>query len=189
MNFEKLTRIPLDRVGVLIGKSGGIKSDIESACSVRLDIDSQTGQVAVRSTGGAEIMGAFKALEMVNAIGRGFSPDNAMQLLQGENTLHIMDISAFGGKSKNQIERMRGRLIGEKGKARRNIENLSHTHISIYGRTVSIIGSTKDLKLAADALASLLAGSMHGAVYGRLESARRKARLERTVLWENQNVF
>ncbi len=40
MSFEKLVRIPEDRVGVLIGKSGKTKSKIEQTCSVKLDIDS-----------------------------------------------------------------------------------------------------------------------------------------------------
>jgi len=38
MSFEKLIRIPIDRIGVLIGKSGQIKSKIEQACSVKLEI-------------------------------------------------------------------------------------------------------------------------------------------------------
>jgi len=49
MSFEKLIRIPEDRVGVLIGKSGKIKSKIEDACSVKLDIDSKNGEVQVLS--------------------------------------------------------------------------------------------------------------------------------------------
>ena len=41
MSFEKLIRIPEDRVGALIGKSGKTKSKIEETCSVKLDIDSK----------------------------------------------------------------------------------------------------------------------------------------------------
>ena len=44
MSFEKLIRIPTERIGVLIGKSGKIKSEIERACSVKLEIDSETGE-------------------------------------------------------------------------------------------------------------------------------------------------
>ena len=47
MSFEKLIRIPADRVGVLIGKSGKTKSKIEKTCSVKLDIDSKNGEVEV----------------------------------------------------------------------------------------------------------------------------------------------
>jgi len=49
MSFEELVRIPEDRIGVLIGKSGKIKSKIEGTCSVKLDIDSKNGEVQVLS--------------------------------------------------------------------------------------------------------------------------------------------
>jgi len=75
------------------------------------------------------------------------------------------------------------------GKARTNLERLSDTEISVYGRTVSIIGSTTKLKLAIDAISSLSSGSMHGSVYGKLESARRQSKLDKLQLWENQDVF
>jgi len=189
MSFEKLIRIPTERVGVLIGKSGAVKSEIESACSVRLDVDSETGEVFVEAAGDVERIQPFKAVEIVTAVGRGFSPRNAMRLLKGENTLHVLDLREFGGKSKNQIERIKGRLIGEGGRARKNMENLSGTKISVYGRTVSVIGSTGNLKLAVDAISSISGGSMHGSVYGRMESARRREKTERMQLWEDQNVF
>ena len=34
MSFEKLIRIPNDRIAVLIGKSGNVKSKIEKLCHV-----------------------------------------------------------------------------------------------------------------------------------------------------------
>ena len=173
MSFEKLIRIPEDRIGVLIGKSGKIKSKIEETCSVKLDIDSKNGEVQVLSKIVDEQFQAFKALEIITAIGRGFSPEKAMRLLKGENTLHVIDLREFGGKSSDQIDRIRGRIIGEGGKARKNMENLSNTSITVYGRTVSIIGGPTQLKLAVDAIETLSGGSMHGYVYKKIEGARR----------------
>ncbi len=189
MSFEKLIRIPADRIGALIGKSGQIKSRIEKTCSVKLEIDSESGETMISGTGKIDDIQPFKAMEIVMAIGRGFSPDNAMRLLKGENALHVIDLREFAGKSPSQIERIKGRIIGEGGKARTNMENLSGTNISVYGRTVSIIGSPTQLKLAVNAISSLSGGSMHGSVYNKLESARRRNKLEKLQLWENQNVF
>ena len=189
MSFEKLIRIPNDRIAVLIGKSGNTKLKIESACHVLLDIDGETGEVMIKSNGDLENIQPFKAMEIVTAIGRGFSPENAMLLLKGENSLHVIDLREFAGKSHSNIERIKGRIIGEGGKARRNMENLSGTSISVYGRTVAIIGLPTQLKLAVNAISSLSGGSMHGSVYNKLETARRKNKLEKLKLWENQNVF
>ncbi len=189
MSFEKLIRIPVDRIGALIGKSGQIKSKIEQACSVKIEIDSETGETMISGIGKIDDIQPFKAMEIVMAIGRGFSPDNAMRLLKGENVLHVIDLREFVGKSSAQVERIKGRIIGEGGKARTNMENLSGTNISVYGRTVSIIGSPSQLKLAVTAITSLSGGSMHRSVYSKLESARRQNKLEKLQLWENQNVF
>ena len=57
------------------------------------------------------------------------------------------------------------------------------------GKTVSSIGEPTQLKLAVDAIESLLSGSMHGHVYKKIESARRQEKFARLQLWENQDVF
>jgi len=189
MSYEKLIRIPTDRIGVLIGKSGNTKKQIEKKCLVNLDIDSEGGEVMITSKELTDDIEPFKAVEIVSAIGRGFSPENAMRLLRGDNSLHIIDLREFAGKSTDQIERVKGRIIGEGGKARLNIENLTNASITVYGRTVAIIGEPNQLRLAVDAISSLSHGSMHGPVYNKLESARRKEKDEKAKLWEDQNVF
>ena len=98
MSFEKSVLIPLDRIGALIGKSGKVKSKIEKACSVKIMISSETGEIMISATGNVEEMLPFKAVEVVMAIGRGFSPEKAMRLLQGENALHVIDLREFAGK-------------------------------------------------------------------------------------------
>jgi len=189
MSYEKLIRIPTDRIGVLIGKSGNTKKLIEKKCLVNLDVDSEGGEVMITSKELTDDIEPFKAVEIVSAIGRGFSPENAMRLLRGDNSLHIIDLREFAGKSTDQIERVKGRIIGEGGKARLNIENLTNALITVYGRTVAIIGEPNQLRLAVDAISSLSHGSMHGPVYNKLESARRKEKDEKAKLWEDQNVF
>jgi len=185
MIFDKLIRIPNDRIAVLIGKSGNAKSKIEKLCGVSLDIDGTTGEVLLKSRGDIENIQPFKAIEIVTAIGRGFSPENALTLLKGENTLYVIDLREFAGKSSANVERIKGRIIGEGGRARRNMENLSGTHISVYGRTVSIIGDATKLRSTVDAISSISGGSMHGAVYSKLEAVNRKEKLEKMKLWED----
>ena len=185
MSFEKVIRIPNDRIAVLIGKSGNVKSKIEKLCNVSLDIDGDTGEVLIKSYGDVENFSPFKAMEIVTAIGRGFSPENALTLLKGENILHVIDLREFAGKSNANVERIKGRIIGEGGRARRNMENLSGTHISVYGRTVSIIGDSSKLRKAVDAISSISSGSMHGTVYTKLEAANRQAKHEKMKLWED----
>ena len=203
MIFEKTVRIPAARVAVLIGRRGRTKAAIEKRCSVSVDVDSSEGTVTVKSTGGqaavaaaaaaegagaGDALGPFKAAEIVAAIGRGFAPDRAMSLLDEGRSLHVVDLREFAGRSPSQIGRIKGRIIGERGRARRSMESLTGASISVYGRTVAVIGTAASLRLAVEAITSLSSGSMHGAVYGRLEAARRRQKAERMVLWEGQNV-
>ena len=202
MMFEKTVRIPAARVAVLIGRRGRTKAAIEKGCAVSVDVDSSDGTVTVRSEGEGEAEGGsggggggggssfrpLKAVEIVAAIGRGFAPDRAMSLLDEERSLHVIDLREFAGRSPSQIGRVKGRIIGERGRARRSMESLTGASISVYGRTVAVIGTAASLKMAVEAIASLSSGSMHGAVYGRLEAARRRQKAERMVLWEGQNV-
>ena len=92
MSFEKLIRIPDERIGVLIGKSGKTKKSIEDLCSVELEISSDDGEVLIKCEKINDDVQPFKAIEIVAAIGRGFSPQNALRLLKGENSLHVIDL-------------------------------------------------------------------------------------------------
>lgn len=184
MSFEKIVRIPADRVGALIGRSGKVKAEIERICYVKLQIDSESGEIEVASNGAIDQIQPFKAVEIVTAIGRGFSPQNAMKLLKEEYLLHVIDLRDFVGKSPQQIERIKGRIIGEGGRARVNMENLTNTSICVYGKTVSIIGEPHHIKIAISAITSISTGSKHGSVYGKLEANRRKEKLDRLQLWE-----
>jgi ribosomal RNA assembly protein len=189
MSFDKLVRIPVDRVGVLIGKSGSVKSQIEKTCFVKLEIDSESGEVEIVTDGSVDQIQPFKAVELVTAIGRGFSPENAMKLMKEDYVLHVVDLRDFAGKSPQQIERIKGRIIGEGGRARANMENLTNTSICVYGKTVSIIGEPIQIKLAVSAITSISSGSRHGSVYGKLEANKRKQKMDKMQLWENRDVF
>jgi ribosomal RNA assembly protein len=185
LSFERLLRIPLDRVGVLIGKKGETKAKVEESCGVAIAIDSQSGEVNVRST--TVEADPFRAANVVEAIARGFSPHRALKLLEPERALEILDLRDFAGKSENNLERIKGRIIGLHGKSRRVMEELTKCDISVYGKTVAIIGDPVDLKLAKDAIERLAGGSQHKSVYNMLQRARTKRKMERILLWEDQS--
>ena len=185
MSFERLLRIPLDRVGVLIGKKGETKARIEESCAVTIAVDGQSGEVTVRSI--SVEADPFRAANVVEAIARGFSPPRALKLLDGETALEVLDLRDYAGKSENNLERIKGRIIGLHGKSRRVIEELTKCDVSVYGKTVAIIGEPTELRLAKDAIEKLAAGSQHKSVYNMLQRARTKRKMERILLWEDQS--
>lgn len=186
MSYEQMVRIPVDRVAALIGKKGESKKRLEEACHVSLEIDGEDGAVIVRSNS-VEEGDPFKAMSVVEAVGRGFSPHRALRLLEPEITLEVMDLRDYAGKSQNSMERIKGRIIGLNGKSRKVIEDLTKCSISVYGRTVAIIGEATEVKLAKDAVDMLASGSRHKSVYDMLQRARTKRKMDRMLLWEDQS--
>ena len=183
MSFVQVVRIPLDRVGVIIGREGGTKKALEADLGVKLLVDSGEGTVTVRSdqTDSAD---PLLAVRVVEAIARGFSPLRAIRLLQEGMALEYIDLRDYAGKSSNSLERIRGRVIGLRGKSRRVIEELTRCYISVYGRTVAIIGEASEIELAAEAVRSLASGSQHKSVFNALQKERTKRKMERMFLWE-----
>ncbi len=180
--FSYTLKIPNDRVGVLIGPSGKIKKQLEQSTHSKIIVDSKEGEVTIISTNGLHL---YEAREVIRAIARGFNPDTAMLLLKSDYTLEVIMIPEFAGKHKNTMKRLKGRVIGAEGKAKREIEHLTDTSISIYGKTVSIIGSVEDVSAARRALEILLEGATHATVYHFLEKRRREHRFSNLLGREN----
>lgn len=185
-SFQSI-KVPLERIGVLVGKEGAVKSEIESRCSVKLDIDGESGDASISFTPESVAEGdPLKAQEVVYAIARGFSPTRAFVLLDEDKSLTVIDLREYAGKSENSLARIKSRLIGSDGKARKLIEQLSGTEISIYGHTAAIIGDSSKSKVAQDAIVKLASGGTHKAAYQMLQKYRSKQKLERLQLWESQ---
>ena len=160
-------KIPQDRVGVLIGEGGATMREIENRAEVRLDIDSETGAVEVETVG--DPVRGLKGPDIVQAIGRGFSPEEALRLLDDELMMFdLVDIDA-ATRNKNDLTRKKGRLIGENGRTRQLMEELSGAAVVIYGTTLGAIGTPKQVEVVRHAVEMLLDGAPHGAVYSYLE--------------------
>ena len=172
-------RLPKERVGVLIGKKGEIKQTIEERAGVNLNIDSETGEVTIDSEKVVDPVMALKVMDIIKAIGRGYSPERAFKLFEENIYLREFDIRDYTGKNPKHVRRLRARLIGSKGKTRRIIEELSETEISIFGNTIFIIGPLEELEIAEKAVDMLLSGSEHAAVYRFLEGKRRDLKISR----------
>ena len=179
-------KIPMNRIGALVGPDGNVKSIIERKLSVNLHIDSKDGTVEITSSPkGDDPTVLFRAKEVVGAIGRGFAPENAFKLLDDNDVLfEIIDLRDIVGRSPSDLKRLKGRVIGKEGKTRRIIEELSEAKISIFGHTISIIGYPDQSSIAREAVKMLIRGSLHGTVYRFLHKKRRELKKQKMQLWE-----
>jgi ribosomal RNA assembly protein len=183
---DALLKIPVERVGVLVGPEGKTKKNIEDKLSVDLRIDSQTGDVTIslrENISDPSVL--FKAKDVVTALGRGFSPEHAFRLIRDEDAvLDLIDLRTVFGRSETDIKRVKGRIIGMNGKTRRIIEELTDTDLAVYGHTVSIIGAIEHAEVAREAVQMLVKGSMHATVYRFLHRKRRELKKKMLEIWE-----
>ncbi len=170
-SYQYELKIPKERIAVLIGKKGQIKSEIEEDTKTSLAIDSKEGDVFVS---GDDALGLYTAREVIRAIGRGFNPEIALHLLKQDYIFEIIPLVDYAGKSKDSLLRLKGRVIGKEGKARRVIEELTDCDICVYGKTISIIGIAEKASIAKQAIENLLRGSTHANIYKFLEKKKRE---------------
>jgi len=182
-NFVK---IPKDRIGVLVGPDGVIRSRIEERLSVKLKVDSDSGDVEISlAPKAADPTALFRARDVITAIGRGFSAEHAFILLDDENALlEIIDLHESIGKTEADLKRVKGRVIGKEGRTRSIIEELTETHVSVYGHTISIIGEGEQIEIAKQAIRMLLHGSLHSTVYRFLHRKRRDLKKKKLEIWK-----
>jgi ribosomal RNA assembly protein len=158
----KSVLIPKERLSVLIGRKGGIKSGIEKSTKTSITV---SDEVLIEG----EPLDVMAAECIIRAIARGFSPEKAMKLANEENVLDVIELP----KDEKALNRLRSRIIGINGKTRYKIECSTNTYISVYGKTVSIIGKYEDVETARAAIEKLISGFSHKSVYIFLESAKK----------------
>lgn len=182
---SQFLRIPINRIGAVIGVKGAHKDLIEEKTETQIMIDSDTGEVEIRP--GDDLkdpVQLFNARDIVKAIGRGFSIEQAIKLSEDDYFLEVIRLKPIVGDKPNHLRRVRSRLIGTKGRTRKNIEELTKVNLVISGSTVSFIGTFERLNQARKSVMDIINGAQIEAVIGRLEDERRKTRKEEESLWE-----
>lgn len=162
--------VPKERVAVIIGHQGEVKRALQQHAGIALHIDSKEGLVTLE---GEESIKLYAAQQVIKAIARGFNPDIAQLLLRQDYVLEQLKLTDYAG-TKEAMQRLKGRVIGMKGKSRTHIEELTECFVSVYGKTVSIIGPSDWANVAKRAVERLLEGQMHATVWKFLERMRRQ---------------
>lgn len=115
----------------------------------------------------------YNARSIIIAFGRGFDLDKAYKLLSEDYFFESIDMKdAF--KEKDKITRLKSRVIGKEGKAKDYMQEVSGADISIYGNTISIIGTADEIRIVRAALNVLLEGGTHNKAYFVMEKTKKK---------------
>lgn len=169
-----------------MGREGATKAKIEQAFKVKLNVSSDSGTIEVTpSADNDDPSTILRAKDVVTAVGRGFSPDRAMTLIDDDVVLDVIDLRELFGKNESSINRIKGRVIGSEGKMRRLLEEMTEARVSVYGCTISMIGEFESVSAARQAIEMLVKGKQHSSVYKFLRRTRSETKKRKTLeLWE-----
>ncbi len=152
------------------------KDLLERELNVKLSVD-PSGLVVIEPKESTSLEQLMKAKEVIEAISYGFDVNTALELKKENYVLLVVNLREYIDKDKiNHLIRVKGRIIGEEGRARRTIEELSGAKIVISNWTIAIIGDYESARAAKEAIEMLIRGKQHVTVYKRLQSWRREMR-------------
>jgi len=156
--------IPEERADILKTNAKFVRK-LEELANVKITFVEGT-DIQIESDDSIQMM---HAKDVIKAFGRGFEFENALCLLDDEYGLCVIDVKEFSGRSTDRLNELKGRIIGREGKTKNIIEKATETKLSIYGKTISIMGKWSSVQFAKDAICLLLEGRRHGTVYRFLE--------------------
>jgi len=166
----KYLKIPIERVGVLIGHNGETKKYLEDKSGLKINIDSKAGEVTIDDHEMKDPLMVIKIENIIRAIGRGFSPNKAFTLMNDEADFFVFNLHDYVGKKETHIKRLKSRVIGKEGKTKKVLEGLTDAKISVYGHTVSVISDIIKMNILKKCIDMLLTGSKHATVYRFVET-------------------
>ncbi|ARM75144.1 RNA-processing protein [Acidianus manzaensis] len=114
---------------------------------------------------------AMKVVSIIKAIDYGFNVDEALKLMSDDYMLDVIDLKQAIGSNPDALRRIKGRIIGENGKAKKIIQEYTGVLISIKDHIVAIIGIYDQLTIAKKAIELLIEGKEHSTVYKFLDKA------------------
>lgn len=160
--MEEIIRVGQNRLAVIVGTDGKVKRKIQKKTNTKIEVDSSLGEVIITSN--QTFFEIHLAKKIVTAIARGFSPENAFYLLKDNYSLEVIYLDDFIKNSKHRHRQIKGRVIGREGRIKQIIEKRYNCILSIYGKTVSIIGDEDRIKNAREAVEKILSGAKHSTV-------------------------
>jgi len=137
---------------------------------VRMNI--KTRSVELRTSEHTTDTGALqKGEDFVKAFSLGFDVDDAIALLRLDDlyieSFEIKDVKTLQGE---HLGRAIGRIAGKDGKTKFAIENATRTRIVLADQKIHILGGFKNIRMAREAVVSLILGAPPGKVYGNLRT-------------------
>lgn len=169
-NDFRRVRVPAHRYTPLKNDWPNIMKPIVEHLHLQIRMNTKTRCIELKNSPTTVDAGALqKAADFVQAYMMGFEVQDAVALLRLEDlfidTFEVNDVKMLKG---DHLSRAIGRVAGQDGKTKYAIENATRTRIVLADQKVHILGSFANIKLARDAICSLIMGAPPGKVYNKM---------------------
>ncbi|OCH87406.1 eukaryotic type KH-domain (KH-domain type I) [Obba rivulosa] len=170
--------IPPHRMTPLKKDWVNIFSPLTEMLQLQVRMNVQRRSVEIRTSKHTSDIGALqKGADFVKSYALGFDVQDAIALLRLDDlyldSFEIKDVKTLHG---DHLSRAIGRIAGQDGKTKFTIENASRTRIVLADTKIHILGSFQNIKIARDAIVSLILGSPPGKVYAGLRTVSSRMR-------------
>lgn len=108
------------------------------------------------------------AQRVIEAYNMGFDSDKSMELFDEKNELRVINLKELC-RNRTRIREQKGRIIGEDGRTKELIEELTGTNLVISDKKIGIIGNVLDVMFSLDIIDDIVSGIPHSRVYKKME--------------------
>ncbi|MEM4511416.1 MAG: KH domain-containing protein [Candidatus Aenigmatarchaeota archaeon] len=116
---------------------------------------------------------AYRFDKVIKAVKANFSLDICEKIYLEEFDIIDIDLKKISNKKTNHLIRIKGRIIGENGKALKEIEIRTGAKISLIDKYLYIAGDEISLQAAYETLGRLISGSSHSKVFEFADKIRK----------------
>ncbi|GMF19109.1 unnamed protein product [Phytophthora fragariaefolia] len=171
-NDFRRVRVPAHRYTPLKNDWPNIMKPIVEHLKLQIRMNTKTRCIELKNSPHTTDAGALqKAADFVQAYMMGFEVQDAVALLRLEDlfidTFEVNDVKMLKG---DHLSRAIGRVAGQDGKTKYAVENATRTRIVLADQKIHILGSFANIKLARDAICSLIMGAPPGKVYNKMRN-------------------
>ncbi len=156
-----------------IKKNPSLINELEKFAKIRLD-EANNLVVIERKDEKSDVL---KARDFVLALDNCVEEDVALDVLRKDFMVYLIDLRNIF-QDKEDIKRILGRIIGENGKIKTKIMEITECHITITDSKILLLGSYEDIEYARHAIQIIVDGSPHTRLFKYLEKVRREKHLK-----------
>lgn len=172
--------VPEDKLKKIL-RSERVIPHVEEATGTKISIEKSKSQIIIDVCEETDRWDPMRARDFFRAIILGFKVEEALKILTQDVFLEYIDLKDWAGDSREDLIRLKGRVIGAGGKAKRLISEYTGASIVVGDKYVALLGGFEEIEAARRAIEMLLSGAQHSTVYRFLERER-AARKRREIL-------